>query len=315
MGTNHARTIAESPRAVLAGIIDPALGKAVDLASQYGTKSSSELDLAYECQGVVIASPTETHEHLASGLIEAGVPVLIEKPIATDPVAISKLLDRAETLGVPVMCGFVERFNPVVAAALHLVDDTPTHILAIRHSPPAPRIVTSAVYDLLIHDIDLILRFSDTSILHSHGSTISKGGVVEVADCSIQFSNGCLATASSSRLGQHKVRSMSITTPTMTIDLDLLRQDITVYRHVNHVLTKERSYQAQTIIDIPFVKTTGEPLALQLDYFIDIIMGIRDPNLERNTLLEAHMVADLVSRNQSVELSEHNSSLSFSYNE
>jgi predicted dehydrogenase len=244
---------------------------------------------------VIVASSTESHVDVALELMASGRPLLIEKPLAPDVEGTKRILKESESLGIPVMCGFVERFNPVIRTALQKIDSPPVHIVALRHSPTTPRATTSVVHDLLIHDIDLAVRLTDGASVARAFGTISapQSNLVEISDCSIHFSTGTVATLSASRASQRKVRDIYIATDDALIELDLLRANISVYRHVHHeqVANGSTTYRAETVVDIPFVRHSGEPLSLQLDHFLRLIDGIVDADAERATLLAPHEIA------------------------
>jgi len=115
----------------------------------------------------------------------------------------------------------------------------------------------------------------------------------DVAEAVLTFSNGAVASSSASRIGQRKIRTMSIAQETSTIELDLLRRDVTLYRHVTHDAGADgQGYRQQTIIEIPELVTNREPLAAQLDRFLDLMNGAVDLKEERETILPAHRVVD-----------------------
>jgi predicted dehydrogenase len=197
------------------------------------------------------------------------------------------------------MCGFVERFNPVLATALSVMEGPPVHVVAIRHSPPAERIISGVVSDMLIHDLDLAVQIAGDQEVADVVSTLWRppgSATAEIADCTIRFAGGTVATLSASRVSQRKIRSLTIATATQLIELDLLRQDISVYRHVRHEQLGGASttYRAETVIDIPFVRHAGEPLALQFEHFLDLVDGRADPEVERRRVLPAHDLADRI---------------------
>jgi predicted dehydrogenase len=291
MGTNHARVLSESADARLSVVVDPDARRARALADQVGCRWSTSADDLGDSRAAVVATPPETHTPLAVSLLGRGLPVLVEKPLAMSVDDVQAILIASEATGVPVAGGFVERFNPVVRTAQELLDDVPIHVLSVRHSPPNPRATSSVVHDLLIHDIDLALRLVGDAIGSVTGATWSPPGsaVDEVADATIRFAGGALATLSASRAGQRKVRNLSISTPTQLVELDLLRQDVTVYRHLAH--DAGQGYRAETAIDIPFVRQAGEPLALQLRHFVALANGDLDAAAERAALLPPHVVA------------------------
>jgi len=180
----------------------------------------------------------------------------------------------------------------------NLLTEPPIHVVSMRHSPPAPRITTSVVFDLLIHDIDLAVRLAggDQIAAVTCSSWRDPGsGISEVADCSLRFGGGALATLSASRRSQRKIRSLLLSTSEQLIDVDLLRQDVTVYRNVAQSQIGEApSYRAETVVDIPFVRHAGEPLALQLAHFVGLVRGEIDPDEERESVLEPHRAASIV---------------------
>jgi predicted dehydrogenase len=304
MGANHARVLADSPRARLHAVIDPHLERATWLAEKAGCAVGTDLNAAENCDAVIVATPTETHVDVAIPLLEAGKPVLIEKPIATNLEDVVRLVDVSRTRDLPVMCGFVERFNPVIEAARSLLDEAPQHILAIRHSPQTPHIATSVVFDLLIHDIDLAFRFSDgapVDHLHAASWTSPLTETKEVSDCTIVFEGGAIATLSASRASQRKIRLLSLALRDSLLELDLLRADLSVYRHVRQeqLIDGATTYRAETIVDIPFVRHAGEPLALQLDHFLSLVNGRVDAEAERVAMIAPH---DVAARIEKVEL-------------
>jgi predicted dehydrogenase len=299
MGSHHARVISNSMRARLFAVVDRDRARAEAMAERIGCLASDDLEVAARADAVIVASPTETHLEIATVLLGAGRPMLVEKPLAPDFASVQSLIKESENQGVPLMCGFVERFNPVIAAAMEVIEAPPIHVVSLRHSPPAPRIVSSVVADLLIHDIDLAVQFAGNAgvvDVLSSCFTPPDHPVAEIADCIVRFGGGMVATLSSSRLSQRKVRSLTVTTPSQLVELDLLRQDVSVYRHIRHEQLGGQSttYRAETVVDIPFVRHAGEPLALQFEYFLDLAEGRIDADLERRRLLPAHEIASRV---------------------
>ena len=298
MGANHARVISESDSADLAVIIDTDCERVRPLAERLGCAFSEDLDAAASCDAAVIATPTAFHEGAARVLLELGKPILVEKPVTADLETSRALVACAERRGVPLMCGFVERYNPVVATMRSLLDEEPVHIVGLRHSPATLRSTLSVVFDLLIHEIDLALGYMGGAVpsrVCGATSTAGRAPILEVADCLLHFPSGAIATLSASRASQRKVRSQFVATPSALYEVDLLRQDLTVYRHRDHKqgvgIGQAAGYRAETVVDIPFVRHTGEPLALQFRHFLDLVNGRGDACQERNSILPAHEVA------------------------
>jgi predicted dehydrogenase len=297
MGSNHARVIAESPDAELGVIVDTDSARAARLAATYGCEHAPDLAAASGCDAAVVATPTRLHAEQARALLEMNLPLLIEKPLTPSIGETRALVDLAAESGLPLMCGFVERFNPVVQTVVGLLEETPVHIVGLRHSPHTPRTTLSVTLDLLIHEIDCALLYAGGQVPTKVSSAIGMlpaGIVSDAAGCLLSFESGTVATLSASRTSQHKVRWQTVDTPSVSYEIDLLRQNITMYRHRGHEVAGTLSYRAETIIDIPFVRHGGEPLALQLRRFVSLLGGGHDVAAERASILAPHEVAALV---------------------
>jgi predicted dehydrogenase len=270
--------------------VDPSAAEAV--ATRHGARWSTDPDELMGCAAVIVSAPTELHVALSLPLLAARIPLLVEKPLASNPADVDTLIEAARANGTPLMCGFVERFNAAVVTGLSRITGPLISMQAIRHSPAAPRIATSVVSDLLIHDIDLVAGAvgggMPTSI--SGALSVSDRSCAEQADVILGWADGPVANLSASRLGQRKVRTLSVASGAELVEIDLLRQNVTVYRHVTHEMTGG-SYRSDTIIDIPFVRHAGEPLLQQLDHFLDLVRGDVDPEAELLTLIAPHHIA------------------------
>lgn len=294
MGSLHARVLSQSPRCELTRVVDPNEEAGRSVADRYGADWRPEAGDLSDLDAVVLASATETHHKLALEIIRQGRPLLVEKPLCDDLAAAEEVVAAAARAGVPIMCGLVERYNPAVMTALGLID-SPVHVSAVRHSPYAPRIRTGVAWDLLIHDVDLAVQCfggaEPTRVSAGIGQfhPASDGAGEDVVEAVLGFESGGLATASASRVGQRKVRQMSIYELERLIEIDLLRRDVTIYRHVSQDSDPEgRGYRQQTVIEIPALVSAREPLAAQLDRFLDLVDGSGDADLERRSILPAH---------------------------
>jgi predicted dehydrogenase len=298
MGALHARVLAQSPRTELAFVCDPGPAGA-DVAARFGVPHVHTLDSVRDVDAVIVASATETHRELALEVIRAGRPLLVEKPLADRLDGAEEIVAASAAAGLPLMCGFLERYNPTIMTAMEFVD-RPLHVSAVRHSPYVPRIRTGVASDLLIHDIDIVVRMlgePDTvagRLGYFHPGSLPTSE--DVAEALLQFPGGAIASVSASRLSQRKIRSMTIVDLDRLVEIDLLRQDITIYRHVENSPATDDGlgYRQQTIIDIPVVRYRHEPLVAQLDRFCDLLDGSADADEERATLLAPHRVIEQV---------------------
>lgn len=294
MGEFHARVIAQSDRGELSWVIDPQQAPGEQVANRFGARWRPEIGGLHDVDAVVVAAPTEHHMELVTNVLEAGLPVLVEKPVTADLPATEQLVALSEKKQLPMMCGFVERFNPAVLTARRMVEE-PLHITASRHSPYANRIRTGVAWDLLIHDVDACLRFAqDVPVNVRSGMGVfhpaSTDGGEDVAEAVLTFSRGAVASISASRIGQRKIRSITVAELDRTTEIDLLRRDVTVYRHVSHDQPAQGGYRQQTIMEIPELITVQEPLVAQMNRFLDMMGGKVDADEERASILPAHQV-------------------------
>lgn len=294
MGSLHARVVAGSEQAELMWIADPDQERGQRLAARFGSKWRPELSMD-DVDALIVAAPTQFHHAIASDVVAAGVPLLLEKPLADDVAHSRQLVDIAASKGSILMCGLLERFNPAVRTAAEIARE-PLHAATVRHSPYAERIRTGVSGDLLIHDVDMVLRLFRGAPSHVTGhcgyfDPRSEAGSEDTADAVLHFPDGQVASLSASRISHRKTRTLVVTELERVVEVDLLRQDITVFRHVHASdFDEDMGYSQQTIIDIPVVRHLGEPLQLQLQHFVDLIHGNGDAAAELAGLMPPHDV-------------------------
>lgn len=306
MGSLHTRVTAQAAGCELAAVVDLSEKTGRELADRYSTEWRPELGSLTGIDGVIVAAATPAHHALALQIIGAGVPLLVEKPVADSLAATEEILDASAAAGVPIMCGFVERFNPAVIAAHNMVND-PVHIGSTRHSPYAPRITTGVAWDLLVHDVDLAVQFLGNEVASVKATRgffhpSSHAGAEDTVDAVITFGTGAVASVSASRISQIKLRTMSIHELDRLVEIDLLRRNITIYHNVenSNVTLDGDGYRQQTIIEIPEIPNRAEPLAGQVGHFLDLIGGSVDADAERASILPAHRVVGAVQASAAV---------------
>jgi predicted dehydrogenase len=311
MGSLHARVIAQSESCDLAGVVDPIESVGRALAERYDRPWYPELGNLLDgkdVDAVVLAASTQHHHRIALDILAADKPLLVEKPVCDSLAATREVLEESAKRDLPLMCGLLERYNPAIITGFALLHD-PVHISAVRHGPYAPRIRTGVAWDLLVHDVDLIVRaFGGVAPARTKGSVgrfhpVSAAGAEDVADAVLAFPGGGLGTVSASRLGQRKVRSLVVAELDRLIELDLLLRDVTIYRHISHEAASAdgRGYRQQTVIEIPELVTATEPLVAQLNRFVALVRGEVDADEERAAILPAHLIVDQVLSQSAVD--------------
>jgi predicted dehydrogenase len=292
MGAFHARVIASHPDVEFAWVCDQNPNVARRIGELHKVGHSVEPDLSM-VDAVVVATPTQFHHKVAKSLLDQGIPLLVEKPLAQSMSEVNELAEIALTKGVVLQCGLLERFNPAFQTLLDLCRN-PLEVRTVRHSPPASRIVTGVSGDLLIHDIDLVLRLFASTPVSQVAKTDGEArpsGVEETAELLLEFSEGRIAALSASRRSHRKVRSIQVIEEDRLIDVDLLRRDITIYKHMLESSTEdELGYRQQTIMEIPVIAHQGEPLRLQLDHFLSLLRHEVDPSVEIGSIIAPHQI-------------------------
>jgi predicted dehydrogenase len=227
-GRNHVRVLSRLPGVELAAIVDSDLAKAQPLAAEYGSQAFSSLDEMPAIDAAIVATPTLTHEEIASRLLHSGVDVLVEKPIAATSAAGQRLARLAEENNRILQVGHLERFNPAVLA-LEKALTIPLFFEVHRLSVFSPRSLDiDVVLDLMIHDLDLVLTFTQAFPEEIRAAGISVlSNKVDIANVRLSFASGCIANLTASRVSVEQVRKLRLFQPREYISLDYQRQDAT----------------------------------------------------------------------------------------
>lgn len=293
MGALHARVVATNSRTELAWICDVNKSTAQVVADRFGCRAIPEPEM--DVDGIIVAVSTQFHYGIGLDILKSGIPLLMEKPLTDNIAHTRELIVAAKNQSVPLICGFLERFNPAVRTAFEIVKN-PIYFKSIRHSPMTPRIQTGVAGDLLIHDVDLALRLFGEMPLSSFGmKDCAENGIEDIAEGLMRFSKDRIASVSASRRSQRKVRSISIAEPNRLIEVDLLRQDVTIYQNVGETISDaEIGYKQLTTIDIPALRFQGEPLMMQFEFFADVIQEKVDGSVELESMLQSHEVIEKI---------------------
>lgn len=284
-GRNHARAIASLPGVRLVGVLDQDISKASALASDYGAETFSDLAaLAGQADCAIIATPTVTHEEIASKLMSTGLDVLVEKPIATSSEQGWRLVQVAERFGRVLQVGHLERFNPAVAA-LNDVLTLPIFFEVHRLSVFTPRSLDiDVVLDLMIHDLDIILSLTRTMPTEVRAAGISVlSPKVDIANVRLAFESGCIANLTASRVSTEKVRKLRVFQPGEYISIDYGRQDAVRLA----VRGSEIDYR-------PLPVVAGEPLRLELEAFFAAVRARSRPVVTGAAATEALALAESI---------------------
>lgn len=210
LGKEHARILAALPEAELVGVADPNAAQAQAVAQRCGTAAYPDhRELLGRARAAVIAAPTAFHHRVALDFLSAGIPVLIEKPIASDLAQADELVRLGQETGALIQVGHIERFNPAFEE-LHARPLRPRYLSSERCGPFSGRSTdVGVVLDLMIHDIDLVLALARSPVARVEAMGVSVlGGHEDVAQARVTFADGCVADLAASRVHPEPVRRM-----------------------------------------------------------------------------------------------------------
>jgi predicted dehydrogenase len=277
-GRNHARVyhqLAKEGAAVrLVGVVDADLQRADAVAREFDCKPFSSIQQLItthsEVQAASVAVPTAFHLDAARKLMEAGVDVLIEKPLAASLAEADELATLAQRHGRTVQVGHLERFNPAVRATLPLITH-PMFFEAHRLSVFSPRSLdVDVVLDLMIHDLDIVLAFVNSPVkeIRAVGLPILSSKV-DIANVRMEFESGCVANFTASRVSTERVRKLRFFQPKQYISIDYGRQDVLVFS-VGGSAGSAPTVNPQIGMEKPSV-VAEEPLRAELGSFLDTV--------------------------------------------
>ena len=237
-GRNHARVYKElelQGEAVhLLGVVDPDTTRADAVAREFGCKAFGSvqqmLTTHSEVQAASVAVPTVHHLAVARDLMNAGVDVLIEKPLAATLAEAEELVALAAQRKRVAQAGHIERFNPAVRATLPLLTQ-PMFFEVHRLSVFTPRSLdVDVVLDLMIHDLDIVLTFARSPVkeVRAVGLPILSGKV-DIANVRLELASGCIANFTASRVSTERVRKLRFFQPRQYISLDYGRQEVLAF--------------------------------------------------------------------------------------
>ena len=265
MGRFHAQKLAASYAADLIAVVDADAARAREVASELGCAAETDFRrLLGRVDAVSVAVPTERHHEVVGACLDAGVHVLVEKPLARSVAEADDLLARAAARGLVLQVGHLERFNP----AFRALAAEPGRALFIDIERLAPFKArgtdVDVVLDLMIHDLDLVLALAKAEV-----EAVSACGfrvltdAIDIANARIEFSDGCVANLSASRVSQAPVRKLRVFQADMYVSADLQAGKLRYVR------------QAGGAIEEVEETHSGDALGAQADAFVSAVLQAR----------------------------------------
>lgn len=273
MGRNHARVLADIRDFALTHVFDADAATAEGVAAVHGAEGVGALDafVAAGLDAAVVSTPNRTHADVGVALLERGVHVLIEKPIAATVADARRLIDAAAANGRVLMVGQVERFNPAVEAVKRAVaDEQIISIQITRVGPFPPRMgEVGVVIDLAVHDIDIIRHLTDSEIVEVQPQLArTRAEREDTALLQFRLANGAIAHITTNWVTPYKTRTLQVATPNKFIVADLMTRQVTEYFGQQ----PDGSYSTRGVMSWP-----AEPLKKELEAFAHAIRSGEPP--------------------------------------
>lgn len=299
LGRHHARLLAGAPGAQLVAVADLSRERAEAAAAATGATAHVDYRaLIGQVDAVSIAVPTVDHVTVAREFLEAGVHVLVEKPMTTTLAEAEALIALADRVGRVLAVGHTERFNPAVAAAIPLVTH-PRFIEVHRLSGfPERSLDIDVVFDVMIHDLDIILAIDPSDVV-----SVEAVGVpvlspkVDIANARLKLASGCTVNLTASRISRDKVRKVRFFQPHMYVSVDYGDQELDVWRIV------PQPEGRPNIEGGPVPVEKGEPLGRELYDFVEAVRDGRPPRVTGRDGFRALQLATRVA--EAIERNEH----------
>jgi predicted dehydrogenase len=271
-GQHHARIVTDLPEAELAGIYDANRERARAVANELGCRSFQSLDEALRsAQAVSVVIPTSDHAQVARQAFDAGVDVLLEKPISRTVNEAQEIVDRAEREGRILQVGHLERFNPGVIAARKITRHPlffEVHRLGVFSSRSLD---VDVVFDLMIHDLDLVLWMVEAPVRDVRAVGLAVlSDKVDIANARVEFENGAVANLTASRVSTEKVRKFRYFQPSEYISIDFARRDALLIRVDRSKVNPEIGFQK-------LETEPADPLRAELHHFLECVKTRHQP--------------------------------------
>jgi len=274
-GRNHARVYKEIEGAALVGVFDPDGSRAAAFAKEFDARVFPSLEaLQGEVDAASVAVPTVAHSDVGCRLMEQGIDVLVEKPMAADVAEADALVDTAQRNTRILQIGHVERFNPAVLAVEPILN-RPLFFEVHRLGVFTPRSLdVDVIYDLMIHDLDILLALVGEPV-----NEVKAVGIpvltdkVDIAHARLEFAGGAVANVTASRVSTERVRKVRFFQQHEYISLDYARRDAMRVRVNRPGPEPDFGFEK---LDAP----TVEPLRAELEAFLDSVRTRKQPKTD-----------------------------------
>jgi predicted dehydrogenase len=313
MGRFHARVYSEMAGVKLVGVCDTNAEVAKTVADEFACRSFAtpeELLAALPVRACTIATPTAHHVDAAEFFLSRGVACLVEKPLARDVAEARRIVEASKRYKMPVQVGHIERFNPAIRA-MNRLEMQPQFIEVTRISPLTFRSIdVGVVLDVMIHDIDIVLKLAQSAVAKIDAVGVSVVGESEdICNARITFENGCVANITASRLALKTERKLRVFSRDAYVSLDYQKRYGIVARRtgnvdaIRDVVSKIRAGEILDLTDLNYKDIVSveelhindaDPLRAELESFVRCVIDGTKPEVSAEDGLRAVEVATQV---------------------
>jgi predicted dehydrogenase len=289
-GRNHVRVWAGMEGVELAGVVDINAERAAQIAKEFKTRVIRDVEALKieKVDAVSLAVPTKEHSAIGCRLLDSGIDVLVEKPMASSLREADGLIAAALRANRILQVGHLERFNPGITALRRIVSN-PMFFEVHRLGVFTKRSLDiDVVYDIMIHDLDILI-----SLVESPVTDLKAVGIpvitdkVDIAQARLEFATGTVANVTASRVSTEQVRKMRLFQAHEYLSVDFTRRDLL------RVRVDQSSGQPQISFEkVPTVPE--EPLHGQLRAFVHAVRTRRRPRVDGPAGRRALELADQV---------------------
>ena len=278
LGQHHARHLSSLPEVRLVGVYDLDIARASEIAAALGTRAFRAIDeLLAQVEAVTVAVPTPAHAAVGLQALSQGVPVLMEKPLASTLAEADDLISCARRQRVQLQVGHIERYNRALRAA-EIYLDGPRYIESLRLAPFQPRGTDVAVVlDLMIHDLDLVLHLTGSVATEVRASGLPVlSPHLDIANARVEFANGAVALATASRVARDRVRRLRLFQPNGYFSLDMATGAGEFMRLRDGWQPGTGRELADVVERIVLEAPEADALSLELQSFVHAVRGQRE---------------------------------------
>jgi predicted dehydrogenase len=308
LGRLHVKQLNQLAETTIAGVYDIDSQRMTEISKEFNVQPLNTFkELLEKSDAIVIATPTQFHYEYAQKSLLANRHIFIEKPITETVEQADELIKLSRETNLKLQVGHIERFNPAIIA-LEPLQINPLFIESHRLSNFDVRgTEVAVVMDLMIHDIDLILNFVHSPVKQVHASGVSVISTNEdIANCRLQFENGCVANVTASRISARNMRKMRFFQPDTYVSIDFLEGASEVYFIDNKDIKFpdaglafslgkiEKGAEKKNIRYVRLTKKNINPLRYELQLFCQSIINNNEPPITGESGRRALRIAKLI---------------------